>query len=349
MVHWLTEGFLEKMENQHKPSPESIFQAINSYQRTAALKGAIELDVFTAIGEGFATAKELAARCEASERGMRILCDYLAVIGLLSKNGLRYSLTPDAAAFLDRRSPMYIGGITKFLLSPQQMEAFRDVAASVRKGGTAVSPDGVIAPENPIWVDFARCMAPLMMPAAEAIAELTGAGGGHKWKVLDIAAGHGLFGITIAKRNPNAEIVALDWPNVLAVAEENAERAGVGSRFTKLPGSALEIDYGSGYDIVLLTNFLHHFDVSTCESVIRKVHAALKPSGRAVTLEFVPNEDRISPPIPASFAMMMLNLTPSGDAYTFPELERMFRNAGFSRSEIHPLEKSPEQVILSYK
>src|SRR5437667_349702 len=83
---------------------------------------------------------------------------------------------------------------------------------------------------------------------------------GEPWKVLDIAAGHGLFGIAVARQNPNSQIVALDWSNVLAVAQENARAAGLGDRYHTLPGSAFEVDYGGDYDLVLLTNFLHHFD-----------------------------------------------------------------------------------------
>ena len=88
-----------------QPSPERFFEVMNAYQQTAALKAAIELDLFTAIGEGAETAPALAQRCRASERGTRILCDYLVAIGFLSKDGSRYSLTADSAMFLDRRSP----------------------------------------------------------------------------------------------------------------------------------------------------------------------------------------------------------------------------------------------------
>jgi len=181
------------------------------------------------------------------------------------------------------------------------------------------------------------------------IAKLVGAPAAANWKVLDIAAGHGLFGIAIARQNPNATIVAADWVNVLEVAKGDAAKAGVSSRYTTLPGSAFEIDFGTGYDIVLLTNFLHHFDPATCEKLLRKVHAALKPGGRAVTLEFVPNEDRVSPPTAAAFSMVMLGTTESGDAYTFSEYDRMFQNTGFVRSELHALTPFPGSVILSHK
>jgi ubiquinone/menaquinone biosynthesis C-methylase UbiE len=322
---------------------------MNAYQRTAALKGAIALDVFTAIGEGIHTASAIAARCRTSERGMRILCDYLVIIGFLAKQGGDYRLTPDSAMFLDRRSPAYLGTAERFLASSTLVDAYKDVAAIVRKGGEVISAHGTMDPEHPVWVEFARSMAPMMAMPAEAIAQLVGAPDGAPWKVLDIAAGHGLFGIAIARQNPKATIVAVDWAHVLEVAEENAATAGVSQRFQPLPGSAFDVDFGDGYDVALLTNFLHHFDPATCETLLRKVNAALKPGGRAVTFEFIPNEDRVSPPAAASFSMMMLGTTEAGDAYTFSEFDRMFRNAGFAHSELHALPPSPGQVLISHK
>jgi hypothetical protein len=340
---------MAQVPQTQQPSPELFFETMNAYQRTAALKAAIELDLFTAIGEGAQTVEALAQRCETSERGMRILCDYLVVIGFLTKDENRYGLTSDSAAFLDRRSPSYIATAATFLGSPMLMGGFDDLAAAVRKGGTIISEEGSLEPEHPMWVEFAHAMAPLMTLPAELIAELVGADLGQKWKVLDLAAGHGMFGIALAKHNPNAEIVALDWPNVCEVAKENARAAGVADRYSVIPGSALEVDYSSGYNLVLLTNFLHHFDPETCERLLGKVYAALEAGGRAISFEFVPNEDRVSPPVAASFSLTMLGSTPSGDAYTFSELDRMFRNTGFSASELHPLPPTFQQVIISHK
>lgn len=331
------------------PSPALFFDTMNAYQRTAALKGALELEVFTAIGEGNATAASLAARCRTSERGMRILCDYLVIIGFLTKEENNYRLTHDTALFLDRRSPAYLGTAARFLGAPMMLDAYQDVAAIVRKGGEVFSPHGTMDPEHPVWIEFARSMAPMMAFPAQAIAKLIRAAEGAACKVLDIAAGHGLFGVTIARQNPNATVVAVDWPRVLEVAQENAATAGVTSRYQPLPGSAFEVEFGAGYDIVLLTNFLHHFDTATCETLLRKVARALKPGGRAITLEFVPNEDRISPPMAASFSMVMLGTTESGDAYTFSQYDQMFRNSGFKASELHPLPQFPGQIIVSHK
>ncbi len=332
-----------------QPSPQLFFQTINAYQRTEGLKAAIELEIFTAIAEGNSTAAEIAKRSKASERGTRILCDFLCIMGFLTKEGNRYSLTQDSAIFLDKHSPAYLGGITEFISSPELLEGFKDFAENVRRGGTTMVEDGTVTPENPIWVKFARAMAPMMAMPAQALAKMIDPNADSKLKVLDIAAGHGLYGIEFAKNNPQAEIVALDWASVLEVAKENAQQAGVADSHSTLEGSAFDVDYGTGYDLVLLTNFLHHFDIPTNETLLRKIHAALKPGGRVATVEFVPNEDRITPPDAAAFSVQMLGGTPAGDAYTFAELEKMFANTGFARSEIQPLPASIQQVVISYK
>lgn len=332
-----------------QPSPQLFFQTINAYQRTEGLKAAIELEVFTAIGEGNSTAAEIAKRCGASERGIRILCDFLCIMGFLTKDQNRYSLTADSAVFLDKRSPAYLGGAVEFISSPMLTDAFQNFAEAVRKGGTIMSDGGTVAPENPIWVRFARGMAPMMALPAELLAKLVDPAGDRKLKILDLAAGHGLYGIAFAKNNPQASVVALDWASVLEVAKENARNAGVADRHSTIEGSAFEVDFGAGYDLILLTNFLHHFDPKTNETLLRKVHAALADGGRAITVEFVPNDDRISPPDAAAFSMMMLGSTNAGDAYTFAELEQMCANAGFSRSELHQLPPTIEQVVISHK
>ena len=328
-----------------EPNPAHIWDTINAYQRTACLHGAIDLDLFTRIGEGAQTVDALAAACRASARGIRILCDTLVIFGLLAKGDGQYLLTPDSAAFLDRRSPAYMGGSLAFINSPWLQGAFNNIADLVRRGTTMLEGSGTVDPDDPVWVDFAKSMTPFVRPAAEFIGEI--AAKQAPQRVLDIAAGHGLFGIAIAKRNPQAQISPVDWKAVLEVARQNAEEAGVSDRYHPIVGNAFSVDFGRGYDVALLTNFLHHFDPPTCETLLRKVKASLAPGGKVYTLEFVPNEDRVSPPAAASFAMMMLGTTPSGDAYTFEDLRRMFRNAGFAHCERMDVPRSPETLVVS--
>ncbi len=330
-------------------TPDLFWETITGFQRSAAIKAAVELEIFTKIAEGNKTAASIAKACGASERGIRILCDSMTVLGFLIKSGDEYGLTDSTAAFLDKNSPMYIGSTTEFLLSPIQKRGFEDLTEAVIQGGSTVTGEGSLEPESPMWVTFARSLVGMMMPSAQAIGANAGFEPERRLKVLDIAAGHGIFGIMIAQHYKNAEIYALDWSNVLAVARENAARFGVADRFHLIEGSAFDVDFGEGYDIVLLTNFLHHFDLETCVSLLRKINASLADGGKVMTLEFIPNDDRVSPPSEALFSLVMLAATPAGEAYTFADLKAMFENAGFASNEHIPLAPMPQHLVISMK
>ncbi len=164
--------------------------------------------------------------------------------------------------------------------------------------------------------------------------------------MLDIAAGHGLYGIEVAKAFPDAFVTALDWTEVLAVALANAEKAGVHRRYRTMPGNLFEVDWGKEFDIILLPNILHHFDEEGCITLLRKVKASLASGGRALIIDFMPNPDRVSPPIQAMFALFMLATTPSGDAYTAQELEQMGKAAGFQNTSSRALIPTPHTLVV---
>ena len=314
------------------------------YQNAAALKASLELDLFTAIGEGATDAVAIAARCKASLRGIAALCDSLVVMGFLTKSSDRYALSPDAAAFLDRRSPTCIGGIHDFLAAPEFVAlVFQDPAGAVRRGGAPGLAN--VAPDHPIWVRFARAMGPFMALDAKLVAEH--AGDPPPRRVLDISASHGLYGIAFGKRFPECHITGLDWSAVVAVARENAAAAGMADRYDTIAGDAFKVAWGEGYDWVLVPNFLHHFDSASCTAILRRAHAALLPGGRVAIVEWVPNEDRISPPVPALFAMTMLLTTPGGATYTAPELAAILVDAGFGPPEVTPLLPTPLTLLVA--
>jgi ubiquinone/menaquinone biosynthesis C-methylase UbiE len=332
---------------QPQPSPQLFFDTVNAYQRTAALKSAIELELFTAIGEGASTTEAIALRCQSSVKGIRVLADYLAVLGFIRKENGHYALTQDSAIFLDRRSPGYVGGAIGFLTDDRLMSNFDELTAAVRKGGTVLPDEGTMSVENPIWLEFARYMGKLQAYPAEQVARILRVEAASRLKVLDIATGHGMFGITVLRHNAHAEVTAVDWPGVLRIARENAEAAGVAGRWQALPGSAFDADLGGGYDLALVTGFLHHFDPPTNEKLLGKVRQALAPHGRTAIVEFVPNEDRISPPRSALFPLTMLVTTHSGDAYTFPEYRQMLSSAGFRSCELHEVQNNFQRVIVA--
>jgi hypothetical protein len=325
------------------PDPGIVLDALCAFQLTEALKGAIELDVFSHIAAGAVTAAAIAERAGASERGVRVLCDYLTIRGFLGKEGDRYICSPTAAAFLDKRSPAYIGSIANFLAHDRIVKTYRNLAGAVRNGGTIAT--STVSPNDPVWVEFARSMAPFLGIVAGLLAPIV-ATPGKPQKVLDVAAGHGLFGLRVAQANPSATVYGTDWADVLKVAVENASALGVADRYRTIPGSAFDVELGTGYDLVLVPNFLHHFDAPTNTSLLSKLRRAMTPGSTIAIVEFVPNEDRVSPPIAASFSLQMLGATEGGEAYTFSDLDAMLAAAGFSNRRSQPLHPTPQTLVL---
>jgi ubiquinone/menaquinone biosynthesis C-methylase UbiE len=227
------------------------------------------------------------------------------------------------------------------------MNGFAQTTLAVRRGGSDPAAVDSMAPGHPVWLDYARGMAPLFAAPAESVAELLLRELPTPKRVLDIAAGHGLFGIAIGTRATGAEVTALDWPPVLAVAREHARAAGLSERYHTQGGNAFEVPLGTDWDAVVLANFLHHFDVSTCELLLRRVHTALRPGGRVVVVEFIPNDDRVSPPAVAQFGLTMLTTTPHGDVYTFDELAGMLTRAGFLEPHLQSIRHTPQRMVLA--
>ena len=323
----------------------SIFETALAYQATAALTAAVKLDVFSLIGAGSTTVDALALATDASPRGLRILCDYLTVIGLLHKQGSNYSLTPAAGRFLDRSSPLVMGDCVDFLAAPEMLALVLDDPVSyVRRGGAEGL--SVIAPDHPVWVRFARAMAPFAALTAKRVAAYVATLPQSPLTVLDVAAGHGLYGIEVARAVPAALVTAVDWAGVLAIAQENAKAAGVDDRFRTIVGSAFDVEWEGGLDLVLLANILHYFDRDTCVALLRRVKSSLSPTGRILGVEFVPNSDRVSPPLQAAFAFFMLATCPSGDAYTLDDLDEIARVAGFRGATARPLPPTTQTLVI---
>ena len=326
-------------------SENPIFDIAVAYQKTAALIAAVKLDIFTVIGSETMSLDDLVFRTDASRRGLRILCDYLAVLSLLKKHDSHYSLTPIARTFLDESSPFARGKIVDFVAAPEMIDLFFwDPVSYVRNGGSTGLAN--VSPDHPIWVRYAKAMAPYATANAKRVAAHVAAFSNPPHTVLDIAAGAGLYGIEVAKAVPDALITAVDWAPVLTAAKANVEAAGVADRFRMVAGSAIELDWGCDFDLILLPNFLHLFDFDTCASLLCKAKLSLAADGQALGVDFVPNEDRISPPIPAMFAFWMLATTPGGDAYTAHELEQLARSAGFRGVTTRSLAPAPESLII---
>jgi 2-polyprenyl-3-methyl-5-hydroxy-6-metoxy-1,4-benzoquinol methylase len=332
------------MNETNPVTPQPFIDALLGYQRTAALKAAIELGVFDAIGAHGADVETVCAKTNTSARGARILCDYLTVLGFLDKSGTIWRQTPVTATFIDSRSPTSMASVVRFLAGPEFVNLFlTDPAGYIRRGGT--DGPGHTAPDDPIWVTFARSMTPFTVAAARATVTHVANWPTAPRRVLDIAAGAGMFGNCVAQAFPEALVVGVDSRDVIAIAAENAIREGVDARYRTIAGDAFTADLGTDYDLILLPNILHHFSHATCVTLLRRVRAGLAPHGRALIVEFIPDEDRINPPVPASFAFIMVAETQHGDAYTATEYAAMAQDAGLRAGLPLPLPPSQERLI----
>jgi SAM-dependent methyltransferase len=313
-------------------NPTWLLDEFRAFERTLALRTAIEMDLFTRIGAGANTIRALSAAAGASERGLRALCDYLTIQGHLLKQGARYSLTLNARLYLTTASPAYLGSAVKFLASDATVAAFCRLRRTVERG--AASAQNVDGPGSPDfveldWVEYARSMAPLAQATAQFAATALARDSAGPIQVLDLGAGHGLYGLAIAAQNPEAHIFALDAPRVLEIALENARQAGVAGRYHPIPGDAFEAGFGGPYDLVLAANLAHHLDEGANVRLFQKTRVALKPTGRIVLIEWVPNADRVSPSPDAAFALTVLATSARGAIYTLKEYSHMLRAAGF--------------------
>ena len=193
------------MSESNQPSPELFWEYVTGFQRSAAIRAAVDLDLFSVIAGGADTLASIVEKSGASERGVRILCDYMTAAGFLTKGDGRYSLTPDSAVFLDCGSPAYLGNIVAFMQHEEQRKNFLQLTETARRGTLPETDDDTLGVEHPVWIEFARSMQGLMAAPAEAIGAIAAQGAGDTLKTLDIAAGHGLFGIAVARHCPRAE------------------------------------------------------------------------------------------------------------------------------------------------
>ena len=318
------------MSRTSTPGPERIVDTLTAYWRTEILRGAIDIDLFTALGDGPRTVSELTARCRTSAVGMRKLCDYLVALGFVRRRAGRYRSAPDAARFLDRRSPDVLVDITPFYASAPVADGFATVGAAVRRGGTTLARRRLTAPRSAVWARFARSVWTLRRLHAEPIADELIARGHARGRALDLGCGGSPLGITLLERRPALRIVAQDWPNVVPVAAEQARRAGVGDRLSTLPGDARTVDLGGPYDLVLLANVLDYFDAETRLALLRRVRAVLRPGGVAAIAAPLLDDGRTSPPDAVAYSMLLFVTSPTGDASTFGELDVLLRSAGFT-------------------
>ncbi len=328
-------------------TPERIMQLAWGYAAPLMIEAGIKLGVFDALAQGPKTADEVAAATGASPRGVRILLNGLVALVLVAKDGDRYRLTEESAAFLVSSGPGFRGGIFKHIsdrLLPEWLK-LTDVVKTGRPA-TAVNMETEGAA---FFAEFVEDIFPMSWPVTQALADHLGLPQATQpVSVLDLAAGSGVWGIGLAKKSPQVRVTAVDFPEVLKVTRRVAEKHGVADRFTFAAGDLLEADFGGGHDVATLGHIIHSEGEARSRRLLKRTFDALAPGGTIAIAEWVANEERTGPPGALIFAVNMLVNTEKGDTYTFGEMSGWLKEAGFENART--LEgPGPSPLILATK
>ena len=339
--------------NQHsKPqvTRQSLFAMMQAYKNTSLLKTGISLGLFSAITEPTGAAATAAA-IGADERGTRILLQALAALRIVESDGDLYWLTSDTAELLNPKNPGYVGDMVHVFASDWEWDALKRFPEAVRTGGTVLD-EHAETPGYAYWEDFASYAPVVAAPTAEVMTEALApwASGLQELNVLDVACGHGVYGATIAQRFGQARLTALDWENVLPLAERQADSLGVRDRMDLISGDMFDIPLGGPYELVLITNVLHHFSETRATELLRRAASALKPGGRLgivgfTTTDALPADD----PAPYLFSVLMLAWTSEGEVHSERSYDRMLQAAGFSEAERHSVPGLPFRVLTAIR
>lgn len=325
--------------------PEPLHQMIFSFIPSRVLTAGLQLGVFSHLAAGKKTVEEVARAGAVSERGMRMLLDALVACQLLTQKDARYELTPLAARFLVRESPDYLG-----LLMEQDSlwESWGHLTEVIRSGLPIHRVEAQELAEQffPILV---QTLHVLHRERARRMAQALGVGNPRKGlRALDVACGSGVWGIAVAEADAEARVTAQDFPAMLAVTREYLKRHGVERQFDFLPGDLKAADFGRGrFDLALLGNIVHSEGEESSRNLLRRIHAALRPGGQVVIIDFLPNDDRTGPPFPVFFALNMLLHTQHGNTFTLAEFRRWLEEAGFARIETADIGSHSPLVIGS--
>ncbi len=316
------------MKNQ--VTPERIMQFAWGFAPTLIIQAAVQHRVFDLLDESPKTIKELAKKSRASERGLTGIANALVAFNFLSRQGERYKLTPESAAFLVSTKPAFLGALYNHM-SLQIMPRWLELSAVVRTGKPA---DLVNKSKRSaeFFAQFVEALFPMSYMPARLLGEHLKISKSKKTlSVLDIAAGSGVWGIALAEQSPLVSISAVDWPPVLKVTKKVFQRHGMGKRLKTIPGDLLKVDYGTGHQVATLGHILHSEGSERSRQLLRKVFKALAPGGTIAIAEFVPNDARTGPPGALIFALNMIVNTTAGNTFTFAEMSRWLREAGFEK------------------
>lgn len=328
-------------------TPAAIMDDLTGGWRARALATGVELDVFGQVAAGRRTVKDIGNAIGASPRGMKALLDALTGIGHLRKTGERYSLPPASAAFLVPGRKEYVGAIAGAL--SLTWDSWKNLAEAVRRGHTAETID-VAEKGKEFFPKLAGSLFPGNFAASRvAVSRFPEKQRRRIHRILDVAAGSGAWSMAFAQAIPEARVTTADFAEMTPITRQFAEKMGVASRYAYLEGDLRRADFGRDtYDLAILGHIIHSEGERHGKELLRKCHAALRPGGKLLIAEYVPNDARTGPPMPTLFGLTMLLQTEEGNVFTLREYRSWLKDAGFRKVTTLPV-PPPATVILATK
>ena len=303
-------------------NPGRILQVSGSYWETCTLHAAVKIDLFTKIGEDSLASEEIAGRLGGDPRGVSMLVNALAVMGLLARSDGKYANTPAARSFLSRDSEQYLGHM---ILHHHHL-----VASWGRLDQAVISGEPIR--ERPSFAleefleSFLLGMQTLAMQLAPQIVEVVDLSGRNR--LLDLGGGPGTYAIHFCLKTPRLRATVFDLPTTQPTAEKAVGRFGLADRIDFRAGTYLEDALPGGYDVAWLSHILHGEGPDGCRVIIDKAVGALQPGGTIIVHEFILDDRSGGPLFPALFSLNMLLGTAGGQAYSEKEIRDMLAGAG---------------------
>lgn len=321
--------------------PGTLLETSGAYWKTCVLHAAVQLDVFTVMEDQRLSAEAVAEKLQADPRALAMLLNALTAMNLLEKSGGLFANTPEAARFLSRNSPAYIGYIIKHHHHLVQSWSQLDQAViSGRPIRTRASHSSDDARESFLMGMFNMAMnlAPRIVPRID----LSG-----RRSFLDLGGGPGTYAIQFCLKHPDLEAVVFDLPTTRPFAETTIGKFGLADRIRFQAGSYLEDPVEGRYDVAWLSHILHGEGPEDCRNIIQKAVSSLSSGGMILIHEFILNNEMCGPLFPALFSLNMLLGTPSGQAYSERQLSDMLAEAGIRNIHRIAIESPNDSGIIA--
>ncbi|HEX3661767.1 MAG TPA: methyltransferase [Acidobacteriaceae bacterium] len=329
-------------------TPERIMQMAWGYAPPLILEAAIRHHVFDVLDSGPLNIWEVQKATGASARGLTAIMDALVGLNFLAKDEQgRFALTPESSAFLVSTKPGFQGGMIKHgseQLIPRWLHLNEVVAT-----GKPVSPVNQEASGGAFFHDFVLDIFPMSYPSAQALSvEMNYGSDGSPVRVLDLAAGSGVWGIAQAQSSARVQVTAVDWPEVIPLTKKTVERFGFADRWSYVEGDLHDADFGSGHHVATLGHILHSEGERRSRELLAKTFAALGSGGTIAIAEFLVNKERTGPVSGLFFAVNMIVNTQEGNTWSFEEIGAWLEEIGFRNVRSLPA-PGPSPLILATK